>query len=156
MFVWPRFRRSIAVWREFLGASVIRRAYDDSVRRVDGGVDGNANVTGRSLLGGRMRSMQRRNATVSPAKARSMALRVKALASPSSRFSAAMAVLPRAPAGRPLGFPDFPFGNGFPAIFIYLGCISAVETAGIGQFSASQRQHGRSRAPTRPRTCRRG
>jgi hypothetical protein len=60
-----------------------------------------AKDTGRSLRGGTIRSRHSRWAVVSPSFASSMALRVKAFASPSSSFSAATVALPRLPSGLP-------------------------------------------------------
>jgi hypothetical protein len=62
-------------------------------------IKGTEKDTGRSLRGGTIRSRQSRRAVVSPSFASSMALRVKAFASPSSSFSAATVALPRLPRG---------------------------------------------------------
>jgi hypothetical protein len=71
---------------------------------------GKSITTRTSLRGGRRRSMHRRRAVVSPARARSTALRVRASASPSSSARAAWVLRLRAPFGRPgLPTPNLPF-----------------------------------------------
>src|SRR6516164_4759902 len=71
-------------------------------------IDGSVNLTGRSRHGGKMRSMQSRNAVGSPARASSTALRVKASDSPSSSTAAVSVFLLRQPyRHRRVARPDF-------------------------------------------------
>jgi hypothetical protein len=72
-----------------------------------------------ALRGGASLSMQSRNACISPAFARSIALRVRASASPSNNSSMAIVVALRAPLGRPLGLPDCPGLNGFSVFRLF-------------------------------------
>jgi hypothetical protein len=77
-------------------------------------IAGRASLTARSRQTGRMRSMQSRSATGSPASANSTALRVNASDSPSSSTAAASVALLREPRRRPAGLPDRPFSKGRP------------------------------------------
>ena len=74
---------------------------------------GRSSETGRSFIGGTMRSIHSRSAVVSPANAISMHFRVNASASPSRSTCAARVALLRAPLGR----PELPFSKGRPRVF---------------------------------------
>ena len=78
-----------------------------------------------------VRSRQSRKAVGSPARASSTALRLSAVASPSSNSCAARVDRLIEPRGRPPGFPDRPFANGrprtlLPVVAVFCSKISVI------------------------------
>ena len=77
------------------------------------------------------RSRQSRNAVGSPARASSTALRLSAVASPSSNSCAARVDRLIEPRGRPPGFPDCPFANGRPRTLLAVVAVFCPEISTI-------------------------
>jgi hypothetical protein len=95
---------------------------------------GSLNEQGRSRTGGRIRSRHSRKATVSPVKAKSMALRVNCCVSPSIKDSANRLALCREPRAAPRGFPDSP-GRQRCGCFAFGSALSSGFAAGSSLFS---------------------
>jgi hypothetical protein len=94
-------------------------------------IGGRESSTGRSRRGATVRSRQSRNAVGSPARASSTALRLSAVASPSSNSCAARVDRLIEPRGRPPGFPDCPFANGRPRSLFAVVVVSCREISVI-------------------------
>src|SRR5205823_15085320 len=94
-------------------------------------VGGRESSTDRSRRGATVRSRQSRSAVGSPARASSTALRLSAVASPSSNSCAARVDRFIAPRGRPPGFPDCPFANGRPRLLLAVLAVFCREISAI-------------------------
>src|SRR5947209_7164594 len=94
-------------------------------------IGGRESSTERSRRGATVRSRQSRNAVGSPARASSTALRLSAVASPSSNSCAARVDRLIEPRGRPPGFPDRPFANRRPRTLLPAIAVSCREISVI-------------------------
>ena len=98
-------------------------------------ISGRSRVTTLSRRVGIIRSRQSRKATVSPAFAISIALRVSFSPSPSSSACAAIVVLFRAPFGRPAGLPDTPRRKRFCCFSVLAEVMDLVRALGAANIS---------------------